>query len=800
LFFLVRAYDKAFENVDPTTTMVWPINEVQLAQVSTDKHEIDPEAPLELGCRIVAMMPHLKTIQRRLDAAQIPSHLVEQADDDVSGGGGSKKEKAAASLFFEGHYYPSVMNQIRAAGRSVPSIEPLPQGLVDLLEVAAKQKPPLPLLPPPPPPPPPPPKSGADQDADEVTAAPPSVVVDAQDLKDQKDPQQWDRRAAREGWAALEAKLGTQVWSGLKPYQRSGVAYVWSRGGRALLADGMGLGKTAQAIASMMLYREKWPVLVVAPSSVRYNLRQEFMHWARLEEHDVVVIQSTEHIRRLFGSGPAPAAQPKPAPRKKQPRPSSENGANDDNKSKQRQTAKASNGMKQKTPPEVKVELKALVYIISYDLLARPGLLAALEQHRFKCVVFDEAHYLKHMTSRRTRCALQLAWRARHVVLMSGTPGVNPAELYSHMLALQPKLWPPWWKAPRQQVTTIEKMHEINHKLDCSFAARWCDPRPERVAGGRFQYLFTGAARMEELHAIGRVFCFIQRCKEDVLRDMPPKRRECIRFSVDEKHRVYMEEALENMRIVREKSAIKSRAIFSKLFAELPQIKLPFVRQYLNQLFGADGMFGSDPTRKVLLFAHHKAMISETEKLVKEKGLEYIVITGETPPKSRHHLVNRFQTDPKCRVAILSMTAAGCGLNLFAASIVVFLESLFGPEVLLQAEDRAHRLGQTRPVDVCYLLATGSVEEIIWRLVQRKQTRAVRLMQDRAGSFSADSTKHVEGPGAEPEAKLNPKASDEDALAQIISDVSTEEIGGPIAATENEPEDGASSQTPEAGY
>jgi SWI/SNF-related matrix-associated actin-dependent regulator 1 of chromatin subfamily A len=71
---------------------------------------------------------------------------------------------------------------------------------------------------------------------------------------------------------------------------------------------------------------------------------------------------------------------------------------------------------------------------------------------------------------------------------------------------------------------------------------------------------------------------------------------------------------------------------------------------------------------------------------------------------------------------------------------------LFGPDTLLQAEDRAHRIGQTRPVDVYYVVATGSVEEIIWRLVQKKQVRAVRLLQDRAGSFSADRTHHVDGP------------------------------------------------------
>lgn len=72
------------------------------------------------------------------------------------------------------------------------------------------------------------------------------------------------------------------------------------------------------------------------------------------------------------------------------------------------------------------------------------------------------------------------------------------------------------------------------------------------------------------------------------------------------------------------------------------------------------------------------------------------------------------------RVAILSITAASTGLTLTRANLVVFAELHFTPGTLQQAEDRAHRIGQLSPVNVHYLLAKGSADDLIWPLIQRK--------------------------------------------------------------------------------
>nr|XP_022308284.1 ATP-dependent helicase fft2-like [Crassostrea virginica] len=101
-----------------------------------------------------------------------------------------------------------------------------------------------------------------------------------------------------------------------------------------------------------------------------------------------------------------------------------------------------------------------------------------------------------------------------------------------------------------------------------------------------------------------------------------------------------------------------------------------------------------------------------------EKG--YIRIDGKTTPEQRNYFCNKFQTKDSLRVAILSICAANAGLNLSAASLVIFGELFWNPGVLVQAEDRAHRMGQRDMVNVHYLVAKGTADDHLWPLVQKK--------------------------------------------------------------------------------
>ena len=95
--------------------------------------------------------------------------------------------------------------------------------------------------------------------------------------------------------------------------------------------------------------------------------------------------------------------------------------------------------------------------------------------------------------------------------------------------------------------------------------------------------------------------------------------------------------------------------------------------------------------------------------MVEEAGVGHIVIDGRVSSEARKVSVDRFQTEDSVRVAVLSITAAAAGITLTAASLVVFAELYWNPGVLTQAEDRAHRIGQTQTVRQSVIRAIQSV-------------------------------------------------------------------------------------------
>ncbi len=104
----------------------------------------------------------------------------------------------------------------------------------------------------------------------------------------------------------LRGHLPDDLLRKLKRYQKQGVAFVRALGGRAINADEMGLGKTLQAICVAMLYRPHWPALVICPSSLKSNWRNEINKWAGVPPNQIVVIKSTEHALAILSEAKIP--------------------------------------------------------------------------------------------------------------------------------------------------------------------------------------------------------------------------------------------------------------------------------------------------------------------------------------------------------------------------------------------------------------------------------------------------------------------------------------------------------------
>ena len=148
------------------------------------------------------------------------------------------------------------------------------------------------------------------------------------------------------------------------------------------------------------------------------------------------------------------------------------------------------------------------------------------------------------------------------------------------------------------------------------------------------------------------------------------------------------------------------------LWKKTAEAKLPAMKEYIEDLLEAG--------HKMLIFAHHQSVLDAFEATFMEKHHRHIRIDGKTPPSSRQDLCNSFQQDPAIRMALLSITAASTGLTLTAATTVVFAELFWNPGVMVQAEDRAHRIGQCDSVNVHYLLAKGTTDDNVWPLILKK--------------------------------------------------------------------------------
>ena len=127
---------------------------------------------------------------------------------------------------------------------------------------------------------------------------------------------------------------------------------------------------------------------------------------------------------------------------------------------------------------------------------------------------------------------------------------------------------------------------------------------------------------------------------------------------------------------------------------------------------------------KCLVFCHHTMLLDIVEEYIKlkfgDKTDFYIRLDGTTPIDTRQKLVEQFQTSSSTLIFLLSTKAAGQGLNLTAASTVIMMDIDYNPQIERQAEDRVHRLGQSKDVSIFKLICRNSIEEDILKCCESK--------------------------------------------------------------------------------
>ena len=337
------------------------------------------------------------------------------------------------------------------------------------------------------------------------------------------------------------------------------------------------------------------------------------------------------------------------------------------------------------------------IIVTNYALLRRD--LEELNKFPFRAVVLDEAQFIKNPAAQISQSVKQIKSDQR--LALTGTP-------------LENRLLDLW---------SITDFIQPNYLGDQDHFHETYEPRGD----GEEAISATRIARRRLSAKLRPVM--IRRLKQQVAKDLPDRieeRRDCDLGEAQRK--LYLAELRRSRdqitQIVQEKGIGRSKMQVLAALTRLRQICCH------PTLVGSDSDSGKTETlfellepllaqgHKVLLFSQFVQMLRILEVECKKRQIPIHILTGET--KDRQTVVQGFQSDDKACVFLLSLRAAGTGLNLTNASYVILYDPWWNPAVEAQAIDRSHRIGQTRTVNAYRLIAPGTVEEKIWDLQQRK--------------------------------------------------------------------------------
>ena len=348
--------------------------------------------------------------------------------------------------------------------------------------------------------------------------------------------------------------------------------------------------------------------------------------------------------------------------------------------------------------------------VCSYGLLPHHG--ARLTRQRWATLIIDEAQAIKNEHTQRHQLVAGLDAAAR--VALTGTPVENHlGELWALSEVLNPGL--------------------LGTAAD--FRSRFATP----IADG------DSAAR-DQLRAL-LLPLVLRRTKAAVLADLPA------RTEVDLPLRLGAEERLayqqlrtqlladiaaaprQTMLVLRALTQLRRAACHPSLvdpaLRALPSAKMEALADLVDTLAGTD--------HRALIFSQYTDHLDRAEALLRTRGLAHLRLDGSVPSRQRDERVQAFQNGA-ASFFLISLRAGGAGLNLTAADVIIHLDPWWNPAVEDQASDRAHRIGQTRPVTIYRLIAQDTVEESILRLHGAKRALADALLADAAtaGSLTVD--------------------------------------------------------------
>lgn len=345
-----------------------------------------------------------------------------------------------------------------------------------------------------------------------------------------------------------------------------------------------------------------------------------------------------------------------------------------------------------------------MLVLTTYSLLMEHG--DFLSQYKWRVAIFDEAQNLKNLTAKRTSAARALTVQFK--ICLTGTPMENHyGEFYSLVDLLVPGslggLADFRQKFVNTEMITVEEMRDLKLKI-----------RP----------------------------LLLRRNKKEILSELPEKQETKISIAFETRQKeIYRDIALSYNKSVtesletKEKASVQLQMLTALLRLRqacsdpgaLPNVKYSLVPPKLSTLLESVSEIVASG-ESALVFTQFLQTLEHTAEILREANIPVYVLHGSIPTKQRQKVLAEFNANPAGSVLIMTLKTGGVGLNLTKASYVFHLEPWWNPAVENQASDRAHRLGQTKAVQIFRYIMHESLEEKIELLKDRKDKKFFALL------------------------------------------------------------------------
>ena len=325
-----------------------------------------------------------------------------------------------------------------------------------------------------------------------------------------------------------------------------------------------------------------------------------------------------------------------------------------------------------------------------------------LKDRKFDCVILDEAQSIKNAQSATAKAARLLSGEQR--IALSGTPIENHlGELWSLMEFLNPGL-----------------LGRASHFRAALEAREGVGPEGRAILARALRPFI------------------LRRTKDQVATELPERTEQTVLVELDRAERTRYDELKTHYRksllstgedwskskfnvleaLLRLRQAACHPGLLDPARRKLPSSKLEALLVGLRDVV--------EEGRKALVFSQFTSLLSIVKDALDAESVPYSYLDGKT--RNRVAAVDKFRTDPDCRVFLISLKAGGLGLNLTEAEVVFLLDPWWNPAVEAQAIDRTHRIGQTRPVFAYRLVSKDTVEEKVLELQRSKRELADAIL------------------------------------------------------------------------